>query len=172
MQHDGIIFYTATCLNWHHLLRTDERKKIILESLRFLVSENRIYLYAFVIMPNHIHLIWRVRTAWIHKDVQQMFMKFTAQKLKFHLQDHGQLEELKLYESSQTDREYQIWERRPFKAEVVNRKIGDQKLDYIHDNPVKAGLCQVATDYFYSSARWYEENKDDFGILTHLYEHI
>jgi len=172
MQNDGIIFYTATCLNWHHLLRSDERKWIVLNSLKFLVTEKRIYLYAFVIMPNHLHLIWRVRTEWVHKDVEQMFKKFTAQKLKFHLTDNGFHQELQLYQSTQVDRIYQIWERRSYKAEVISREIGEQKLDYIHDNPVKAGLCQVTTDYFFSSAKWYEENKDDFGILTHLHEHI
>jgi REP element-mobilizing transposase RayT len=49
-------FYTATILEWKPLLKQDKYKDVIIESLRFLVNEKRIKLYAFVIMSNHIHL--------------------------------------------------------------------------------------------------------------------
>ena len=52
-------FYTATILEWKPLLKEDKYKDVLIESLRFLVSEKRITLYAFVIMSNHIHLIWQ-----------------------------------------------------------------------------------------------------------------
>ena len=51
-------YFTATNLEWKKLLQPDKYKDIIIESLRFLVTEQRIRLYAFVIMINHIHLIW------------------------------------------------------------------------------------------------------------------
>ena len=50
-------FYTATILEWKPLLKQDKYKDVIIESLRFLVFEKRINLYAFVIMSNHVHLI-------------------------------------------------------------------------------------------------------------------
>lgn len=171
MQNDGIIFFTCTCLNWKPLLENDIRKSIIIKSLEFLVKENRIWLYAFVIMPNHLHLIWRKQAAWVEKDVQQQFLKYTAQQFKFHLMDTC-AEELNEYRSTQSDRQYHFWERRPFKAEIFNRKVGFQKLEYIHQNPVRVNLCQVPTDYPFSSARYYEQNKDDWGILTHLIDHL
>ena len=52
-------FFTATILNFEHLLAKDEYKGIFVDSLRFLVNENRIKLFAFVLMSNHIHLIWQ-----------------------------------------------------------------------------------------------------------------
>lgn len=172
MQNDGIVFFTSTCLNWQSLLLEDSRKSIILKSLEFLVKDNRIWLYAFVIMPNHLHLIWRVKEAWLEKDIQQMFLKYSAQQLKFYLIDHSQTDELETYRSTQRDREYQFWERRPFKAELHNRRVGNQKLDYIHQNPVKAGLCIDPNEYHFSSSRFYERGIDDWGILTHLYDHL
>ena len=56
--HQGIEFFTATCLNWQPLLLPDERKDILMDSLKFMVNDKRIWLYGFVIMPNHIHLMW------------------------------------------------------------------------------------------------------------------
>ena len=52
-------FYTATIYQWQHLLAEDKHKDIIVDSLKFLVTEKRIELNAFVIMSNHIHLIWQ-----------------------------------------------------------------------------------------------------------------
>ncbi len=167
-----LFFFTSTCLSWQPLLLDDQRKQIILNSLKFLVEDNRIWLYGFVIMPNHIHLLWRKQEKWIKKDIQQMFLKFTAQQLKFLLIAQDLNNELSKYRSTQGDRAYHFWERRPFKAEMYNRHVAYQKIDYIHYNPVKAGLCDFPEDYWFSSARFYELNQDDFGILTHLTEHL
>ena len=50
-------FLTTTCLEWKPVLRDDEHKEVVIESLRFLVREERVFVYAFVIMENHFHLI-------------------------------------------------------------------------------------------------------------------
>jgi len=166
---NGIEFFTATCLNWQHLLKADARKQIVLDSLRFLVTEKRIWLYGYVIMPNHVHVLWRKQDAWLDKNVQQHFGKFTAQQFKFSMMDAG--EDLSNYKSTQHDREYQFWERRPYKATMYNRKVLEEKLDYIHLNPVKAGLCLLPEDYHFSSAAYYILNTDN-DIITHYMDHI
>jgi len=99
-------------------------------------------------------------------------LKYTAQQIKFNLIDSGHEVELQKYVSSQHDRSYHFWERRPFKATMYNRKVAEQKLDYMHYNPVKAGLCEDTIDYKYSSARFYELNEDDWGFITHYAEHL
>jgi putative transposase len=53
-------FFTATILNWNNLLAGDKYKNIVAESLQFLTENNRIRVFGFVIMPNHIHLIWKI----------------------------------------------------------------------------------------------------------------
>ena len=75
-------FYTATICKWQHLLADDEHKNIIVDSLKFLVTEKRIELNAFVIMSNHIHLIWQPMFGFSPVDIQASFMKYTAQQLK------------------------------------------------------------------------------------------
>ena len=156
----GIEFFTATCLSWQPLLRPDERKDILMESLKFMVNDKRIWLYGFVIMPNHIHLMWRRQDVWVEKSTEQMFLKFTAQQIKFRLIESSPTE-LEQYRSTQSDRIYHFWERRPYKATMYNRKVAHQKLDYMHQNPVKAGLCEYAEDYKYPSARFYKLNQDE-----------
>jgi putative transposase len=167
----GIEFFTATCLNWQMLLQSDERKQVLMDSLRFLVEDKRIWLYCFVLMPNHIHLLWRKQDDWVNKNIEQIFLKYTAQQIKFRIVDQNPVELIN-YKSTQSDREYHFWERRPFKATMHNRKVAHQKMDYIHYNPVKAGLCAKPEDYWYSSARYYELNRDDWGFITHYEEHL
>ena len=165
----GIQFYTATCLNWQKLLEPEKHKQIVLDSLRFLVNDKRIWLYGYVIMPNHVHILWSKQSDWLNKNVQQHFSKFTAQQLKFSvLNDGGKISN---YSSTQNDRQYQFWERRPYKATMYNREVFEQKLDYIHHNPVKAGLCDLPEDFAYSSARYYLLNEPN-ALLTHYMEHI
>ena len=167
----GVEFFTATCLNWQHLLDRNDHKQILIDSLKFMVMENRIWLYGFVIMPNHIHLLWRRQDAWIERSTEQIFLKFTAQQIKFRIL-YNYPDELLSYQSTQRDRKYQFWERRPYKATMYNRKIACQKLNYMHYNPVKARLCEVPENYWFSSYRYYELNQDDWGFVTHYEEHL
>ena len=161
---NGMEFFTATCLNWQHLLAEDLHKRIIVSSLDFLVANKRIWVYGFVPiaigMPNHIHLLWCKQDAWIGKNIQQLFLKYTAQQIKLEMEavNHPDLPK---YVSSQADRKYQFWERRPYIATMYNRQVAEQKLDYIHNNPVKANLCVYADDYEYSSAAFYKGGGGD-----------
>ncbi len=169
---NGIEFFTATCLNWQPLLQEDSRKDIIIKSLKFLVEDKRIWLYAFVVMPNHIHFLWRKQDKWVEKNIQQIFLKYTAQQIKFDMIDSQKADELELYRSTQADRDYHFWERRAYSTTMYNRKVASQKVDYIHYNPVKAGLCEKPEDYRYSSHDYYELNEDRWGFLTHYEDHL
>ena len=66
------------------------------------------------------------------------------------------------------DRMYQFWERNPLSVDLHSHDVFMQKLEYIHWNPVKAGLCSYPEGYHYSSARFYITGVDEFGFLTHL----
>ena len=80
-------FFTATILEWKHLLKQDEYKQIVIESLLFLKTEGSVVINAFVIMPNHIHLIWQVQDNYKPDKIQMRFLKYTAQQMKFRLID-------------------------------------------------------------------------------------
>jgi REP element-mobilizing transposase RayT len=68
-------------------LKQEEFKQIIIESLLFLKKEGSVVINAFVIMPNHIHLIWQIQDNYKQDKIQMRFLKFTAQQMKFKFID-------------------------------------------------------------------------------------
>ena len=72
-------YFTSRVVEQKHLLNPDKYKDIVILRLEFLVIERRIKVQGFVIMSNHIHVIWQVQPAFKPKDVQLSFMKYTAQ---------------------------------------------------------------------------------------------
>jgi REP element-mobilizing transposase RayT len=158
------VFFTATILEWKHLLSHDKYKDIIIESLRYLVADGRVYVYGFVIMNNHIHIVWHIREGNRQEKVQQSFLKYTAQQIKFDLEKHHP-EQLQDFYVGACDRHYQFWERNPLSIELWTEAVLLQKLNYVHQNPVRAGLCGEGADYHYSSAAFYEKGINSFGML-------
>lgn len=159
-------FLTITCLNWIPVLAAQEHKDIVVESLRFLVRDGRVKVSCFVLMDTHFHLIWQVMGEHKRSDVQRDFLRFTSQQILKNLRNIKSplLDEL-LVESK--DRKYQVWERNSLSVELYTSKVMDQKMDYIHYNPVEAGLCVLPEEYKYSSASFYEKNESSFDFLNH-----
>ena len=161
-------FITATIINWEHLLLRERNKQLIISSLKYLVDNKRIQLFSYVIMSNHIHLIWQVEDGNNTPDVLRDFLKYTAQQLLKELRNSP--EGLIKYKVDKADRKYKVWQRNTLCVDLWQESVFDQKMDYIHDNPVNAGLCEVPEAYKYSSAKSYEEGIDEFCIFTHYNE--
>lgn len=163
-----IAFFTATILEWKHLLKPDKYKEVILGSLKFMVEKKRVKVYGFVIMPNHIHLLWKTEEPNLREEVQRDFLRYTAQQIKFDLLDHHPIV-LEKFQVGPKDRKYQIWERNPLSVYCSSLEVTEQKLNYIHNNPIqeKWRLANLPENYYYSSAYFYFENKDNFDFLTH-----
>lgn len=160
------IFFHTDNFRMEKLLQPDKYKDIIIGSLKYLASHNKISVYAFVIMPNHIHIIWKILDQ-NYANVQRDFLKFTAQMIKSDLQQNHP-EVLKLFYVNAKDRAYQIWERNPLSVEIINKSVSEQKVNYIHNNPLaeKWKLANEPQNYKYSSAKFYFEGFDEFEILT------
>ena len=123
-------FFTASIKGFYQLLQHDTYKDIVINSLKFLVEEKRIKLFAFCIMPDHIHLIWQMQPLIHPQHVQRDFLKYTAQKIKLELQKH-QPEVLAQFKSDANDRTYNFWKRRSLSIELRTDKVYQQKLDYL-----------------------------------------
>jgi len=159
-------FYTATILEWRPVLKSDKYKDVIIKSLQNLTINKKITLYAFMIMDNHIHLIWQALPGKTPVQLQHSFMKYTAQQIKFDLIPNHPLV-LDKFRVNAKDRTYQFWERNSLGMELYSNDEFMQKLEYIHWNPVKAGLCILPEAYYYSSARFYHTGIDNFNMLAH-----
>jgi REP element-mobilizing transposase RayT len=161
-------FFTATILEWKTLLKPAKYKDIITESLSYRVKEKQVFVYGFVIMPNHMHLIWQIRDGHEREKVQRDFLKYTAQMMIRDLEtNHPKV--LEHFKVNAKDRTYQIWERNPLTIDLYSEKVLLQKLNYIHQNPLqeKWKLAEVEEDYAYSSAEFYQEGKSNWDFLTH-----
>jgi REP element-mobilizing transposase RayT len=162
-----IYFWTATIHKWHGLLRANENKQIILDSLKYLSDKGLITVYAFVIMPTHVHLIWQLNKLNGRESPKASFLKFTAHKLLKQLQKERMDHQYTVIDGS---KEHEIWQRDPLATEIISFSVAMQKLNYIHFNPVsgKWNLSKDDLSYHHSSARFYETGLDDFGFLKNL----
>ena len=73
-----VYFWTDTIKDWKNILLNDDFKLIIINSLKELVERDKIVIYAYVIMPNHIHLVWEMKATNGKEMPHASFNKFTA----------------------------------------------------------------------------------------------
>jgi len=156
-------FITITNLNWLPILQNNYHKQIIIEGLSNRVTKKQVTIYGFVLMPNHMHLIWQLHDNIIKEHFQRDFLKFTARSILQFMRMHEDplLESLKV---SAPDGQYQVWERNSLSIDIYSEKILLQKLNYIHNNPVhpKWRLSDFPENYKYSSASFYETGISEF----------
>ncbi|MEX6690589.1 transposase [Danxiaibacter flavus] len=164
-----IFFWTATINSWQLLLWDDRYKNVIVNSLRYLSEKGKIDLFAFVIMPNHIHLIWRTNELNGKETAQGSFLKFTAHEFRrMLLNEDGR--ELKKYAVTAHNKRHEFWQRDSLAIHLYSGKVAYQKMNYIHNNPVteRWKLVKDPCDYIYSSASFYEKGEKRYDFLEDL----
>ena len=166
-----IYFLTATIHKWLPLLESKENKELIINYLKKLSDENKIVVYGFVIMPNHVHIIWKQNDMNGKETPQGSFLKYTAHEflksLKLKRENHK-------YAVVVANKQHEIWQRDSLSIEIYSKEVAKQKLNYIHFNPVngKWALAKDDLDYYYSSARFYENGVNEFGFLKIFFKYL
>ena len=118
---NNFYFFTATVLNWKHILKPDKFKDILVESFKYHVEKKLLRIFAFVIMPNHFHTVWKINETLEKSDFQRNMLKFTGQTILRDLK----LNHRKIHESMYVgakDRNYQFWERNPLSVPLYSQK--------------------------------------------------
>jgi len=166
-----IYFWTATINSWMKLLDKDQFKQVILDSLSHLSEKGKIDVFAFVIMPNHIHLIWRINELNGKEEAHISFLKFTAHQFKTMLLKEGG-DSLEAYKVNANNKEYEFWQRDSLAIPLFSRTVAFQKLNYLHNNPMAKHwqLAVTPADYLYSSAKYYEGGETSYTFLKDLRE--
>ena len=168
---EPVIFFTATIHQWKPLLNSDQFKEVIVSSLRYLSEKERIIVFSFVIMPNHIHLIVKLlENETITESAMGSLLKYTAHEFKKSLMTHGS-RLLYHYKVDEKDRNFRFWNDSTHMFEIYTDEMFTQKADYIHNNPVsgKWSLVDHPLNYYYSSMKFYEVNENSFGFLHNYY---
>ena len=145
-------FLTAAIPERKPLLANDEHKQIVIDSMKWLTEQKRCIINAFVIMPNHIHMLWKIADGYKRDEV-----------LKQKPND------LNLYTLTKADKTMDFWDRNPKIKECSSRDYYLQKLEYIHFNPChpKWELAALPKRYPWSSAAFYELQDKRYSWLTH-----
>ena len=162
-------FITATVVDWVDVFSRKTYKDSVIVSLDFCIKNKGMILYGFVIMSNHIHLIIQSENSKL-SDLIRDFKKFTAKTILNKIETEPESRAdwmLKRFEfackSHNRNEKYQFWQYGNHPEEIFSEKFFWSKLDYIHLNPVRAGIVAKASHYVYSSASNYVE---DSGIIA------
>jgi putative transposase len=154
-----LYFITATVMGWKPLFAQPDYAAIVLGSLDWHRRAGRWELFAYVVMPTHVHAIIKPGESLTISDLLRSFGSFTAHAILRQLK--GEQHHLLSFFAQRQDRdrskEYQIWQ--PIQAKNIETEAFlREKLEYLHNNPVAKHWRLAATpaDYAYSSACYYE----------------
>jgi REP element-mobilizing transposase RayT len=154
-------FITATVVDWIDVFSRKNYRDSIIECFDYCIKNKGMILYGYVIMSNHIHMIIQSNDGKL-SDLLRDFKKFTAKTILEKIQSEPEsrrewmLERFKLAtETHSRNKNYQFWQYGNHAEEIFTEQFLWSKLDYIHMNPVRAGIVIKMDDYVYSSASNY-----------------
>lgn len=169
-------FITFAVVNWIDALSRPLYKDIIIESLKYCINEKGLKLHAWVIMSNHVHLIASADAGIKLQDIVRDHKKYTSKKIEQTIRENTfeSRKEWMLWmfkragERNSNNKNFQFWQQDNHPVELYGNEMLQQKVIYIHNNPVRAGLVYETWNYKYSSAMDY--CKDINGLLP--LEHV
>ena len=159
---DKLYFVTFTVINWIDLFIREEYKKIILGSWKYCIQNKGMELYGWCIMTSHVHMIIGSHADKLERIMQNM-KRHTSEELNKAIRNNPQesRKEWMIWimeragKKNSNNINFQLWQQHNNPVELSNQKMAWQKLEYIHQNPVKAGFVEKPEDYLYSSAKSY-----------------
>jgi REP element-mobilizing transposase RayT len=158
----AIHFITFAVVEWVDVFTRPLYKDILLESIRHCQVHRDLLLHAWCLMTNHIHMILSARNNDT-SDILRDFKKFTSKKIIAAIESNEQESRrewmLRIFreqgERNSRNTNYQFWRQDNHPKEAYSAAFTAQKINYIHNNPVEAGIVDKPEHYLYSSARDY-----------------
>jgi REP element-mobilizing transposase RayT len=149
-------FLTITVIEWIDIFTKLEYFDLIIDSMLFCQKNKGLELYEYVIMPNHLHIIARANNGYKLSQIISDFKKHTTLEIikKIKMDNRHYIWNL-IQNSFEIKNGYtnQVWMRENYAEPILSDKFLQQKIKYIHDNPVKRGFVSKPEDWLYSSAR-------------------
>ena len=158
-----LYFTTTTVVDWLDVFTRPRYKHIIVESLEYCQANKGLDIYAWVLMTNHLHMIVATNGAASIGDVLRDFKKFTSKGIVKAIQENEQesrqewlLNRFRFRAANDKKiTNFKFWQDDNYVENIISYDFYKQKLDYIHENPVRQEIVARAEDYLYSSARNY-----------------
>lgn len=164
LKSDKAHYITMTVVGWIDIFTRKNHRDGIIDSLKYCQKEKGLNIYAYVIMSNHIHMVVDSNGLFTLKEIIRDFKKFTSKKILEQIQSETESRRtwlLKLFKEAAKDsakhKNFKFWQSGNYALEVYTQKFVWIKINYIHNNPVKAGLVINQWDWVYSSASNYQD---------------
>lgn len=157
---EHLYFVTTSAVQHRHLFQRDISKRLMVDILDCMRLRQRLQLYAFVIMPIHVHLIVQCRAEDPLADVVRDLKKQIADRLIRQYRVGGNRAALEILASAVTrvgKQRHKVWEDGYQAKDVFTPEFLRQKMTYVHDNPCQPHwqLAERPEEYMWSSARFY-----------------
>ena len=161
----GAYFVSFATVNWIDVFTRDLYFSVLIESLDYCRKNKGMEIYGYCIMPSHVHIIFRSALS-DPSGLMRDLKGFTSRKLMKAIEDNPQesRREWMLWmfdragKKNSNVKEKQFWQQHNQPIEIWSLKVFEQKLSYIHNNPVVSGFVTDPVDWKYSSARNYGNN--------------
>ena len=160
-EQNEVHYVTFQIVKWVDIFTRQVYRDIIIDSLRYCQQNKALEIYAYVIMSNHVHLMIRCGRENLSDTIREI-KSFTARKILDAIDTESESRRewmLNIFgfcaKQHKRNEQYQIWTHENHAEIVYSNAFMDQKIKYIHENPVQAGIVERAEDYLYSSARNY-----------------
>jgi REP element-mobilizing transposase RayT len=168
---EGVYFISFAVVEWLDVFSRTEYKNILIDSLKYCQQHKGMEIFAWCIMTNHVHLIFRSASEQKPELLIGDFKRFTSKALVKAIIENPKesrkeflLDQfIKAGKQSSNVSKYQFWRHDNRPIELWSNKVINEKINYIHFNPVEAGIVFRPEDYLYSSALDYAGEK---GILN------
>lgn len=165
--HQQAHFITFAVVDWMDVFTRPAYKQIIVNSLIFCQKEKGLSIHGWCLMTNHIHLLISAKEGYNLSGILRDFKKYTAKYILNDLEQNKKESRRswmlwmfkKAGSQNSNNQTYQFWRQDNRPIEITSNEFFNQKMEYIHYNPVKEGFCRKPIDYPFSSALWYENKK-------------
>src|SRR5699024_10400958 len=167
---DGLYFVSFAIVYWLDVFINDEYKNILLDSISFCKKEKGMEVIAWCIMNTHVHLIFRSlgdqEPGRLLGDLKRFTSKSIVKSIKYNPKEYRKeiffQQFNKVADNKSKWKNNQFWQHENKTIELWSNTVIQEKVNYVHQNPVEAGLVYMSEDYAYSSARDYAGEK---GLL-------
>lgn len=153
---EGLYFTSSIIIEWIPVFTRTNHFKVIIDSLDFCRRSKGLHIFAYVVMDNHLHLIVSSRTL---SQILRDFKSFTAKEiLNLARQENKKwlINQLEYYKKRHKKGSvHQVWQEGFHPQKILTEPILKEKINYIHNNPVRAGFVERPEQWIYSSASNY-----------------
>ncbi len=168
-------FITFSVVGWVDVFSREQYKELFVESLKYCQENKGLVLHAWVIMTNHAHLIISSNTNKIEHLVRDI-KKYTSKQIIVAIKENPTESRkewmLNLFsyagKNNNNNKDYQFWKQDYHPVELNTPEKLKERLNYLHENPVRSGLVWEPWHYKYSSAIDYYTNEHGLLKIEHL----